>query len=64
VLLGSNHHDVDYRDDEDLMFMVGAQFSVIVVFLPDQIKVVKKLLWVAQTQEKDFGSEMENLGNG
>jgi hypothetical protein len=25
---------------------------------------VKKLLWVAQTQEKDFGLEMENLGNG
>jgi hypothetical protein len=45
--LSSSHHDVDYRDDDDLMFMVGTQFNVTIVFLLDQIKVVKKLFWVA-----------------
>jgi hypothetical protein len=52
VPLGSSHHDVDYKDDEDSMFMVGVQFSVTTIFLPNQIKVVKKLLHVAQTQER------------
>jgi hypothetical protein len=36
VPLGSSHHDVDYRDDDDLMFMVGIQSNVTIVFLLDQ----------------------------
>jgi hypothetical protein len=49
VPLGSSHHVANYRDDEELMFMVGTQFSVTSILLLDQIKAVKKLLWVAQT---------------
>jgi hypothetical protein len=50
--LSSSQHDVDYKDDEDSMFMVGVQSNVATIFLPNQIKVVKKLLQVAQTQER------------
>jgi hypothetical protein len=50
--LGSSHHDVDYKDDEDSMFMVRAQSNVATIFLPNQIKAAKKLLHVAQTQER------------
>jgi hypothetical protein len=50
--LGSSQRDVDYKDDEDSMFMVGVQSNVATIFLPNQIKVVKKLLQVAQTQER------------
>jgi hypothetical protein len=37
VPLSSSHHDADYRDDEELMFMVGTQYSVTSIFLLDQI---------------------------
>jgi hypothetical protein len=43
--------------------MVGTQYSVAIIFLLHQIKAMKKLLWVAQTQEKNFCPKMENLGN-
>jgi hypothetical protein len=36
---------------------------VAIILLPNQIKAMNKLLWVAQTQEKKFHLEMENLGN-
>jgi len=52
VPFGLSHQDVDYKDDEDSMFMVGVQSSVTTIFLPNQIKAVKKLLQVAQTQER------------
>jgi hypothetical protein len=59
VPLGSSFHDVNYRNDEDSMFMVGTQSIVATIFLLDQIKVV---VVGCKNTRKGFWSQDEKFG--
>lgn len=61
VPLGSSHHDVDYKDDEDSMFMVRAQFNVTTIFLPNQIKAMKNY-YMLPKHKKGFWSQDGKFG--